>query len=97
MKNVDVINAFSERRTGKTKNLKSDGNFLVNYNTVLAQYDDGCILLNLTKYSSSTSTIQNRLKDFLVFEYGTTYIEVVTGVPINASNLKAYRKEVASA
>lgn len=92
MKNVDVIELFSNRMTGKTKNLRSDGNFLVNYSTVLAQYDDGCIIVNMTKYSSSTSTIQNKLLSMLTYDFGSTYIEVVKDVPMNTSNLQNFER-----
>lgn len=93
MKNIHVIEAFSDRLNARTTNLNSNGNYLVNYSTVLAQYDDGCIIVNMTKYSKSTSTIQNKLLERLTFDYGKNYLVIVDNVPMNARNLQDYVKE----
>jgi hypothetical protein len=80
MKNIDVIKAFTARETAKSTNLWTTGNYIVNYSTTLAQYGDGEIIVNMTKYSTSTSTIQNKLLAELTYEYGKGYIRVVTGI-----------------
>lgn len=67
MKNQKVINAFFD---GAKKAQSSNGNLrietnsnkdrsLVNYNTVLAVIEDKHLKLNLTKYSQTTTRIQN--------------------------------------
>lgn len=62
-RNIDVVNAFINGESKpKTKNLRIEGDKLFNYNTVIAERDcNGRILVNVTKYSRSTSTIQNML------------------------------------
>ena len=88
MKNVDVIKSFvvGDNWVNKTKNLKIDGDKLVNYDTVIAQrVDDNNIILNMTKYSQSTTTIQNQVLDALR-NYGE-YFEIVKDVRMGAKSL----------
>lgn len=63
MRNNDVIATFVNGGTNaKAKNLYIDGDKLMNYNTCLAQrIESGNIVVNMTKYSPTTSTIQNVL------------------------------------
>lgn len=66
MRNQEVINNFF---AGAIKGQSSNGNlkikiengirFLVNYSTVLAVIENKHLTLNLTKYSQTTSKIQN--------------------------------------
>lgn len=66
-KQIDVIKAFfNGEKQGKASNLYIEGKNLMNYNTILAQRVDigeGKIryLINLTRYSVSTTTIQNQI------------------------------------
>lgn len=55
--NKDVAVAFlkHERHTSSTRNFHSDGVRLWSYNTVIAQWDGGRLIVNATKYSSTTS------------------------------------------
>ena len=64
MKNIEVIKLFVNGEVkGRTKNLFIKGNNLINYSTIIAKRTDkGLIEVNNTKYSQSTSTIQNALK-----------------------------------
>lgn len=63
MKNIDVIKLFVNGETkGKTKNLKIEGNDLINYSTIIARRTEKGFEVNSTRYSVSTSTIQNALK-----------------------------------
>ena len=63
MKNIDVIKLFVNGATkGKTKNLFIDGDNLINYSTIIAKRTNSGFEVNSTKYSVSTSTIQNALK-----------------------------------
>ena len=63
-KNIDVVQAFmnGEDRP-KTKNLRIENNKLVNYGTVIAERSNNLdrFVVNVTKYSQSTTTIQNML------------------------------------
>ena len=64
MKNQEVISLFVVGAIkGKTKNLKIEGNKLVNYNTVIAVRKPNHVLLNSDKYSSTTSKIQNMIRN----------------------------------
>lgn len=61
-KNIDVIHAFiNGADKPKTKNLRIEYNKLINYNTVIAECDGNQWIVNVTKYSQSTTTIQNAL------------------------------------
>ena len=64
MKNIEVIKLFVNGEVKvRTKNLFIKGNNLINYSTIIAKRTDkGLIEVNNTKYSQSTSTIQNALK-----------------------------------
>lgn len=64
MRNQDVINKFvaGVQNLKGTKNLHIEDGKLVNYYTVLAQWEDGEIVVNSTKYSQSTSVIQGKLR-----------------------------------
>lgn len=62
MKNIDVVNAFINGKVAKTGNLKTDGCKLINYSTVIALKDAGKIVVSSTKYSKTTTIIQNMVK-----------------------------------
>ena len=77
MTNQEVINKFLNREEGKTnkrqiltgvfyyegRTLQTDGTDLINYSTKIAYFDNDNILhLNRTKYSATTSKIQNQLE-----------------------------------
>lgn len=60
----DVIKGFLNRNPMKTSNdsLSTDGKYLKSYNTVIAtRQSDGSVLINQTKYSSTTSQQQSKL------------------------------------
>ena len=86
MKNEKVIENFVTRNNNKnisshTKNLftNTEGNKLINYKTTLAKfdYDTMTLYVNITKYSVTTSKIQNYLKKELQYLHGFTieYVE----------------------
>lgn len=84
MKNIDVIKAFIEGKAAHSSNwnLISGSNALINYRTALAQRTpNGNIIVNITKYSVTTSKIQNWLLRELE-NAGLSY-ETRTNVPIN--------------
>lgn len=62
MKNTDVIRAFIYGDVLHTSNLMSSGDKLINYSTCIAQRKDGQIYVTDTKFSQSTSKIQNALR-----------------------------------
>lgn len=62
MKNIDVIRAFVYGEQAHTLNLMSSGDKLINYSTCIAQRKDGQIYVTDTKFSVSTSKIQNALR-----------------------------------
>ena len=62
MKNIDVIKAFIYGEQAHTLNLMSSGDKLINYSTCIAQRKDGQIYVAGTKFSKTTSVIQNALR-----------------------------------
>jgi hypothetical protein len=61
LKNSDVIKAFLSGKYASTTNLHSYGDKLINYNTVIAEHTEAGLVINTSKYSVSTSKIQNVL------------------------------------
>lgn len=69
-KNIDVMDSFVNGDSKpKTKNLYIDGDKLINYGTVIAErhLNGGryYFTVNTTKYSMSTTAIQNQLQRLL--------------------------------
>ena len=62
MKNSDVIKAFVYGEPAHTLNLMSSGDKLINYSTCIAQRKDGQVYVTDTKFSKTTSVIQNALR-----------------------------------
>lgn len=86
MKNIEVIKFFLKGWLAKnwTGSLRSTGEKLFSYNTCIAERANDCLFVNITKYSSSTSRIQNMLLEYL----GSSYkVKQVENVPINTQNL----------
>jgi hypothetical protein len=93
MKNIDLINAFVSGATkGKASNLRIEGNRLMNYDTCLAERWDKLggqeygFVVNATKYSTSTTTIQNKLL-VAIPEYALA--QTLVGIPMGADSLVA--------
>jgi hypothetical protein len=64
MRNEQVIERFingEQKGKSSNNNLYIEGTKLFNYGTLLAQHHNGKIFINITKYSHSTSTIQNKI------------------------------------
>lgn len=60
MRNIDLIaKFFNGGTTGHGSNLYIDNDKLIEYSTTLAQRVNGGYILNTTKYSRTTSKIQN--------------------------------------
>lgn len=76
MNNENVIKKFLEKKQAKTplrtiingcysykgRTLWTRDNELINYNTKIAYIEDNTLYINVKKYSSTTSKIQNKLK-----------------------------------
>ena len=87
-KNIDVLNSFvSGDKEVKSNNLTIEGDKLFSYDTCIAErsWVDGEIKfkVNATKYSSSTTTIQNQLLRRLAHDD----IHVVTDVQMRVRSL----------
>jgi len=61
MTNNNIITNFINGQIAKTGNLISQGNKLINYNTCIAYIDNDKYIVSNTKYSNTTSKIQNEL------------------------------------
>lgn len=74
MKNVEVLEKFLNDEQGKTTNLTSTRGQLINYTTTIAEKVGNTIYLNTTKFSKTTSTIQNKLR-YLATQKGFAIVE----------------------
>jgi hypothetical protein len=96
----EVIEAFARGATSSAASkckyypqgrLRIEGNKLYNYNTVIAYWFNGIMLINGTKYSTTTSKHQNRLKrqnvKKLVVDEDTLY-EVMRNGDLYADTIK---------
>ena len=96
----EVIEAFARGATSGAASkckyypqgrLRIEGNKLYNYNTVIAYWFNGIILINGTKYSTTTSKHQNRLKrqnvKKLVVDEDTLY-EIMRNGDLYADTIK---------
>lgn len=86
MRNIEVIKQFLNKSSGNSDsgNLISTGDRLFSYNTCIAEWidDDDYVIINTTKYSSTTSRHQNMLKNKLIY----SSIQLIN-VPINTRRL----------
>lgn len=92
MKNQLVANHFILGGTATGSNFCTTGEKLFSYETTIAEWFNGKLLINPTKYSSSTSHHQTLLRkaiiDYDISEEVCVYTQ--TNVPINTSSLKDY-------
>ena len=85
MRNEQLVNNFLMGETkGKASNLEIRGDSLVNYETTIAQRVNGVIVINVTKYSASTTRIQNLLRKEM------PKARTVEGVPMGTKDLTRY-------
>lgn len=79
MNNIEVIKRFLNKKPGHTPlritmngykemTLKTNGLELINYSTRIAYHQDNKLYINISKYSSTTSKIQSKLKE-LAYNY----------------------------
>ena len=85
LSNQAVINAFINDKSASNTNLRSCNGKLVNYTTCIAQKMGDHIIVNMTKYSVSTSKIQNWVKRELC-----SYVPTTKHVPLGTQNLRDF-------
>ena len=89
MRNQEVISKFVHfAESAATANVRSTVDKLFNYATCIAQRHEGKIIVNVTRYSVTTSKIQN----YLCSELSNKVVIVVTNVPQGTCNLVPYIK-----
>ena len=89
MKNQEVISKFVNfAESAATVNVRSTGDKLFNYETCIAQRHGGKIIVNVTRYSVTTSKMQNYLR----CELSGYDVTEVTGVPRGTCDLVPYIK-----
>ena len=74
MKNIDVVKAFVGGYKAKSAHLKSEGDKLLSYDTVIAYRHNFKLYVDTRRYSNTTSKHQRLLKDELIgCNYETYY------------------------
>jgi L,D-peptidoglycan transpeptidase YkuD (ErfK/YbiS/YcfS/YnhG family) len=63
LKNREVVEKFINEIPGSNRNVTSTGTELWNYRTLIALNQNRTIYLNTEKYSQTTSTIQNMVRN----------------------------------
>lgn len=87
MRNQEVISKFVNfAESAATANVRSTGDKLFNYYTCIAQRHEGKIILNVTRYSVTTSKMQGYVRR----ELSGYDVTEVTGVPRGTCNLVPY-------
>ena len=85
MRNKEVVESFLQEKVGNSLNLTSTGYKLFSYDTCIAEWYKGYLIINTTKYSVTTSKHRHYLRDYK----GRNIIYVV-GVPRNTVKLHNY-------
>jgi len=91
MMNIDIIKTFlNGGDKAKTTNLRIEGNKLFNYQTCIAERNwnnnyGHNFIVNVTKYSKSTTTIQNQLIQLI--GSNDSNVEWVAEIPIGTTSL----------
>lgn len=88
MTNLDVIINFVNGNAAHTTNVRSINGKLINYSTVLAErLEDGSFIMNMTKYSPTTSKVQYYLRNELK---GKKVKQTTKYVPVGTQRLSSY-------
>ena len=89
MRNQEVISKFVNfAESAATANVRSNGDKLFNYETCIAQRHEGKVIVNVTRYSVTTSKIQNYLRG----EMANKDVIEVANVPKGTFDLIPYIK-----
>ena len=87
MRNKEVISKFVNfAESAATANVTSTGDKLFHYYTCIAQRHEGKIILNVTRYSMTTSKLQGHVR----WELSGYDVIEVTGVPLGTRDLVPY-------
>lgn len=88
MRNSEVVAAFLNRKiaANRSGSLSSTGTKLFSYATCIAEWNNGSLIINLTKYSVTSSKHLYYLKRSYQGNYHT-----VLGVPRGESSLSKYK------
>jgi len=87
MENNRVIEDFLNHKNSKSSNLISIDDKLISYDTCIAQFYNGYLLINTDKYSVTTSKQQNCLKKLISDLSFITPILYVNNIEKEVSNL----------
>lgn len=91
MKNKDVIDAFltgeNHCKTGSMEFIPPDK--LYSYSTCIAEYDDEELLVNMSKYSVTTTRHQSEL----IRQIGQIPCTLLTNIPRNIVSLKKFKND----
>ena len=89
LKNKDIAREFAQNgKPVSNRNMKHEGDRLFSYNTVIAQkLPDGRRVLNLTRYSNTTSDHQYLVRQHTGFTDGAVLLD---NIPINTRYLEGY-------
>ena len=92
MKQQEVIRDFVSNihSCESASHLFAAGGKLFNYGTCIAQHTDRHLIVNITRYSVTTSKIQGWLKRAVSHR---SFVKYVMNVPMGASDLARYIKE----
>ena len=89
MRKQEVISKFAHfAESAATANVRSIGDKLFNYETCIAQRHEGKVIVNVTRYSVTTSKIQNYLRG----EMANKDVIEVANVPLGTFDLIPYIK-----
>lgn len=91
MKNIEVIKAFINQEAGDSLNIHSNGEKLFSYDTCIAEWYKGLLVINKTRYSVTTSKHQTYLLRWI-----PSYIKVIElkAIPKNTSSLKKFMENL---
>lgn len=94
MRIVEVAKAFCEGIIGNSEHLKSTGDKLISYNTIIAQkaligFTSPIFILNTTRYSITSSKHLSYVKRYLD-NNNTPYVLTTKQVPYNEQDLIKY-------
>lgn len=93
MNNKEVCKAFSYKEKATGSNLMSTGDKLFSYSTCIAEWDGAYLILNKTKYSTTTSKHQTYLYRAIHHTMLDMYIKEVDDVARGTSSLKQFINE----
>lgn len=89
MQNTQVISNFINKKGGKTLHLKSDGDQLINYKTVIARHNGDTVEVFIDYFSTTTSKIQFDLLKQLIHNGDTIALKQYDNDVIRLKQVKA--------